>query len=82
MRPDVAFATSRRSKSYVPTQQKLRPDVVKDTSGRNFGSVLVAIWKLFCVGNENVETLCHTLHLTIHLFQIFSPNKSSNPTSL
>lgn len=36
MRPDVAFATSRRSKRYVPTQQKIRPDVVQDTSGRNF----------------------------------------------
>ncbi len=60
----------------------MHPDAVKDTSGRNFGSVLVAIWKLFCIGNENGETLCHTLHLTIHLFQTFSPNKSSNPTSL
>ena len=29
MRPDVAFATSRRSK-------KIRPDVVQDASGRNF----------------------------------------------
>ena len=82
LRSDAVKNTSRRSICYVPTQQKIRPDVVKDTSGRNFGSVLVSIWKLFCIGNENGETLCYTLHMTIHLFQNFSPNKSSNPTSL
>ena len=82
MHPYAVKNASRCSICYIPTQQKLRPDAVKDTSGRNFGSVLVAIWKLFCIGNENGETLCHTLHLTIHLFQTFSPNKSSNPTSL
>lgn len=27
---------SRCSICYVPTQQKIRPDVVQDTSGRNF----------------------------------------------
>ena len=45
MHPDAVKNTSRRSICYVPTQQKLRPDVVKDTSGRNFRSVLVAILK-------------------------------------
>lgn len=74
MRPDVAFATSRRSKRYVVTQQKIRRDVISEASWLPSGN--------FFVGNENGETLCHTLYLTIHLFQTFSPNKSSNPTSL
>lgn len=35
--------TSRCSICYVPMQQKMRPDVAKDTSGRNFRSILVPI---------------------------------------
>ena len=48
LRPDAAFATSRRSICYVPTQHLLRPDAVTDTSGRNFRSILVPIkWASF-----------------------------------
>ena len=32
LRPDAVKNASRCSICYVPTQQKLRPDVVKDTS--------------------------------------------------
>ena len=44
--------TSRCSICYVPTQQKMRPDVVTDTSGRNFRSILVIIkWASFASGS-------------------------------
>ena len=39
---------------------------------------VISILPKNCIG----QTLCHTLHLTILLFQTFSPNKSSNSTSL
>ena len=49
--------TSRCSICYVPTQQKIRPDVVTDTSGRNFRSILVIIKRAsFASGSEGVAT--------------------------
>ena len=47
IRSDAVKNASRCSICYVPTQQKIRPDVVQDTSGRNFRSVLVATKKRF-----------------------------------
>lgn len=36
------------NENYVPTQQKIRPDAVTDTSGRNFRSILAPIkWASF-----------------------------------
>lgn len=40
-----AILLATKEEKYVPTQQKIRPDVVQDTSGRNFRSVLVATKK-------------------------------------
>mgnify|MGYP001750551110 FL=1 len=42
MRSDAVKNASRCSICYVPTQQKLRPDVVQDTSGRNFSFMKTA----------------------------------------
>ena len=52
--------TSRSSICYVPMQQKMRPDVAKDTSGRNFRSLLAPIKRasfedlvsLFCFSSK------------------------------
>ena len=41
--PDAVEIASRRSIGCVPTQGKMHPDVVQDTSGRNFRSILVTI---------------------------------------
>lgn len=42
MRSDAVKNASRCSICYVPTQQELRPDVVQDTSGRNFSFMKTA----------------------------------------
>ena len=48
--------TSRCSICYVPTQQKIRPDVVTDTSGRNFRSILVIIKRASFASGSGVAT--------------------------
>ena len=42
LRPDAVKNASRCSICYVPTQQKIRPDVVQATSGRNFSFMKTA----------------------------------------
>ena len=53
--------TSRCSICYVPTQQKIRPDAVTDTSGRNFqkhpGSHQVSLFRIM-----HVIAQVHTFH--------------------
>ena len=63
IRSDAVKNASRCSICYVPTQQKLRPDVVKDTSWRNFRSVRVAI-------KERLFRICERL---IHLWLLDNP---------
>ena len=42
IRSDAVKNASRCSICYVPTQQKMRPDVVQDASGRNFSFMKTA----------------------------------------
>lgn len=42
IRSDAVKNASRCSICYVPTQQKIRPDVVQATSGRNFSFMKTA----------------------------------------
>ena len=42
IRSDAVKNASRCSNCYVGTQQKIRPDVVQDTSGRNFSFMKTA----------------------------------------
>ena len=80
IRSDAVKNASRCSICYVPTQQKLRPDVVKDTSGRNFRSVLVAIKeRLFLTSSEPLVSFKWA---SLELYVDYSPSRKKCPKNV
>ena len=80
LHPDAVKNASRCSICYVPTQQKLRPDVVKDTSGRNFRSVLVVIKeRLFLTSSDPLVSFKWA---SLELYVDYSPSRKKCPKNV